>query len=263
MLSLKSRAQIAQMRRAGLVVCDVLDAVEEAARPGVSTLALAEVAERVMTRAGARSAFVGYAPGGRPPYPAVLCTSVNAEVVHGIPNRATVLREGDIISIDFACSLDGLFADAARTVGVGRISAEAQRLIDAAYAALEAGIAMCTEGHRLQDIGHAIERSCAAGNYGVVRDYCGHGIGRAMHEAPQVPNYGSEGRGPRLRPGLVLALEPMLTLGGDEVVEGDDGWTVVTADGALSAHVEHSVALTADGPFVLTRREPTPSAQAL
>jgi methionyl aminopeptidase len=254
MMSLKSREQIAQMRRVGLIVCDVLDAVEEAARPGVSTWRLSEVAERIMTRAGATSTFVGYAPRGKPAYPAVLCTSINAQVVHGIPNRRAVLHEGDILGIDFACSRDGLCADAARTVGVEPISEIARSLIDAAYGALKAGIAVCTADHRLQDIGHAIQQHAESRGYSVVKDFCGHGIGRSMHEAPQVPNYGSSGLGPRLKPGLVLALEPMLNVGSAEVEELEDGWTVVTADGSLSAHVEHSVAITADGPLVLTRR---------
>jgi methionyl aminopeptidase len=254
MMSLKSQEQIAQMRRVGLIVCDVLDAVEEAARPGVSTWELSEVAERIMTRAGATSAFVGYAPHGKPAYPAVLCTSINAEVVHGIPNRRAVLQEGDILGIDFACFHDGLCADAARTVAVGRIGEIARSLIEAAYGALDAGIAACTAEHRLQDIGHAIQEHAQSRGYSVVKDFCGHGIGRTMHEPPQVPNYGRAGLGPRLKPGMVLALEPMLNVGTGEVEELDDDWTVVTADGSLSAHVEHSVAITADGPLVLTRR---------
>jgi methionyl aminopeptidase len=254
MISLKSREQIAHMRRVGLIVCDVLDAVQEAARPGISTWQLGEVAERVMTRAGATSAFLGYAPHGKPPYPSVLCTSINAQVVHGIPQRGAVLREGDLLGIDFACYHAGMCADAARTFGIGPISAPAQRLIEAAYGALEEGIACCTAEHRLQDIGCAIQRYAESRNYSVVKDFCGHGIGRAMHEAPQVPNYGSSGRGARLKPGMVLALEPMLNVGRADVEELEDGWTVVTGDRSLSAHVEHSVAITADGPFVLTRR---------
>jgi methionyl aminopeptidase len=165
-----------------------------------------------------------------------------------------VLREGDILGIDFACFRDGMCADAARTVGIGAISEMARGLIDAAYGALRAGILACTAEHRLQDIGHAIEQYAQSRGYSVVKDFCGHGIGRSMHEAPQVPNYGRAGLGPRLKPGLVLALEPMLNVGGDEVEELEDGWTVVTADRSLSAHVEHSVAITGDGPLVLTRR---------
>src|SRR5689334_14902174 len=173
MITLKNSSQIVLMREVGLIVCDVLDAVQEATRPGVSTWQLSVVAEATMRRAGATSAFVGYAPHGRTPYPSVLCTSVNARVVHGIPRKQDVLQEGDIVGVDFACSKQGLFADAARTIGVGRISEAAQRLIDAAYGALEAGIAQCVPGGRLQDIGAAIQHYAETRNYGVVKDYCG------------------------------------------------------------------------------------------
>jgi methionyl aminopeptidase len=251
---IKSAHEVAKMRRTGLIVADVLDAVEEASKPGVSTWELNDVANKVMTRAGAKSAFLGYAPGGVPPYPAVLCSSRNEIVVHGIPRKDDRLTEGDILGIDFACYKDGYCADAARTFGVGRISAEARRLIDVSWEALEKGIAACAPGQHLQDIGAAVQAHAEAAGFSVVRSFCGHGIGQKMHEEPQVPNVGEKGRGLKLKPGIVLAIEPMINAGGPGIEILDDGWTVVTEDGALSAHVEHSVAVTENGPLVLTRR---------
>jgi methionyl aminopeptidase len=249
---LKNGIEIAKMREAGRVVHAVLDAVERACVPGVTTWDLDRLAAGVLERTGCRSAFVGYAPGGAPPYPAVLCTSRNHEVVHGIPSKAVILAEGDILGIDFACYKDGYCADAARTVAVGVISAPARRLLDVTRQALERAIACCTPDHRLQDIGAAIQDHAAANGYSIVRELVGHGIGQAMHEAPQVPNYGQPGRGLRLRPGLVIAIEPMLNQGGPGVSTLADGWTIVTDDRSLSAHFEHSVAITEDGPVVLT-----------
>lgn len=251
---LKNADELATMRRVGLIVSDVLDAVEAACRPGVTTWELNEIANREMTLAGATSAFLGYAPGGAPPFPAVLCTSVNELVVHGIPDRKTRLQEGDIIGIDFACYKDGFCGDSARTVAVGPISAEAQRLIEVARQSLERAITTCTTVNRLQDIGWAVQSHVEEQGYAVVKSFCGHGIGRAMHERPSVPNYGKPGRGPRLKPGMVLAIEPMVNVQGEDVEVLADGWTVVTKSRRLSAHVEHSVAITENGPFVLTRR---------
>ncbi len=249
---LKSERELAKMRAAGLIVRAVLDAVEAACVPGATTAELNAIAERELRRARATSAFLGYAPGGAPPYPAVLCTSVNAVVVHGIPDRRQVLREGDVVGIDFACHKDGYCADAARTVGVGIVSAPARALIAATQECLERAIRACLPDARLGDLGAAIQGHAETLGYSIVRDFVGHGIGRAMHEPPSVPNHGRQGAGLRLKPGMVLAIEPMLNAGGSAVRVLDDGWTVVTADASLSAHVEHTVAITSDGPRILT-----------
>jgi methionyl aminopeptidase len=249
---IKNEEELAKMREAGRVVAAVLDAVEAACVPGITTAELERIARREMERAGARSAFLGYAPGGAPPYPAVLCTSIDDEVVHGIPDRDRVLREGNLVAIDFACSLDGWCADAARSVAVGVISAPARALLDATRASLERAIAQCMPGKRLGDVGAAIETG--ARGYGLVTAFVGHGIGRRMHEDPQVPNYGVPGHGRRRRPGMTIAVEPMLCAGSGDVRVLDDGWTVVTADGGLAAHVEHTIGITKDGPVVLTLR---------
>lgn len=249
---IKNPRELAAMRDAGRVVAAVLDAVEAACVPGVTTAELERIARRELDRAGARSAYVGYAPGGAPPYPAVLCTSINDEVVHGIPDRRRVLAEGDLIGIDFACYLDGWCADAARTVGVGVISAPARALLDTTRACLERAIAACVPGGRLGDVGAAIQGLAEAHGHGLVRAFVGHGVGRRMHEDPPVPNHGVAGRGARLKPGMTIAIEPMLTLGDGDVRLLDDGWTVVTVDGSLAAHVEHTVAITDGGPVVLT-----------
>jgi methionyl aminopeptidase len=248
---IKSSGELAKMRAAGRIVAAVLDAVELACVPGVTTAELDRIAARELERARARSAFLGYRPGGHgPAYPAVLCTSVNRVVVHGIPSEHERLEEGDVVGIDFACYKDGYCADAARTVAVGVISAPARALLETTRRCLERAIAEVVAGQRLGDIGAAIEAE--AGRYGLVRDFVGHGIGKAMHEPPAVPNHGSRGRGTRLKTGMVLAIEPMLNAGTSAVELLDDGWTVVTGDGSLSAHVEHSVAVTDDGPQILT-----------
>ncbi len=249
---LKNELELARMRQAGRIVAAVLDAVEEACVPGVSTGELNRIAERELLRHGARSAFLGYGPRGAPPYPAVLCTSVNGVVVHGIPSDRELLREGDLVGIDFACHKDGFCADAARTLGVGVISAPARALLETTKLCLERAIAVCAPGYRLGDIGAVIERSAEERGFSIVRDFVGHGIGRRMHEPPDVTNYGTPGRGVRLKPGMVLAIEPMVNVGREEIVIERDGWTVRTADGSLSAHFEHSVAITPDGPRVLT-----------
>ncbi|HEY3595514.1 MAG TPA: type I methionyl aminopeptidase [Polyangiaceae bacterium] len=249
---LKSRREIAKMRETGRVVAAVLDAVESACVPGTTTGELNRIAARELARAKATSAFLGYRQGPGPAYPAVLCTSVNHVVVHGIPSDREALREGDVIGIDFACFKDGFCADAARTVAVGIVSAKAHALIDATRECLNRAIRESIAGHRLGDIGAAVEESAEEGGYAVVREFVGHGIGRAMHEAPGVPNYGRRGSGLRLKPGMVIAIEPMLNVGDGDVQMLADGWTVVTADRSLSAHVEHTVAITEEGPTVLT-----------
>jgi methionyl aminopeptidase len=254
MVTLKSRAEIAKQRDAGLVVCDVLDAVEAACEPGISTFELAEIAEHVMKRGKATSAFLGYAPHGMPPYPSVLCTSVNDVVIHGIPRKDVVLRRGDLVGVDFACFRDGWCADAARTIAVGPPSAAAKKLLDGTRRSLERAIDECRTGRFLRDVSGAVEDALRDDGLGIVREYTGHGIGRAMHEAPSVANHRTPGRGTRLQPGLVLAIEPMATLGSGDTDVLDDDWTVVTADGSLAAHFEHSVAITDGDPIVLTRR---------
>jgi methionyl aminopeptidase len=249
---LKTERDLGKMREAGRVVHAVLDAVEAACAPGATTGELDRVAARTLQRAGARSAFLGYRVGDSPGYPAVLCTSVNEVVVHGIPSDDEALCEGDIVGIDFACFVDGFCADAARTALVGKVRPKTRALVEATAECLERAIAGCVPGRRLGDLGAAIE-DCARGRgYSVVRDFVGHGIGRAMHEPPPVPNYGTEGHGLRLRAGMVLAIEPMLAEGSADVLVLDDGWTVVTADRSLSAHVEHTVAITDAGPRILT-----------
>jgi methionyl aminopeptidase len=249
---LKDKAEIAKMRRAGRIVHATLNAVEAACVPGVSTWELDQIARAALAAHGARSCFLGYGPRGMPPYPAVLCTSVNDIVVHGIPRKDVILAEGDVIGIDFACLKDGYAADAARTVAVGVISQPKRALLDTTREALEHAIACCVPGARLGDVGNAVQEHAEGRGYSVVRDLVGHGIGRAMHEAPSVPNYGKRGLGLRLQPGLVIAIEPMVNAGSGEVHTRADEWTIATDDGALSAHFEHTVAVTEAGPLVLT-----------
>ena len=250
-IEIKTGAQFAKMREAGLVVAHTLAAVAAAVRPGVSTAELDALAEREIRAAGATPSFLGYHG-----YPATICTSVNDQIVHGIPSPARLLAEGDIISVDCGAIVDGWHGDAAVTVGVGTISAEHTALLSACEAALWQGIAQARDGGRLSDISHAVETSIRqAGPYGVVEEYTGHGIGTAMHMDPPVPNYGRPGRGLRLRAGMALAIEPMIMLGDPETLLLDDGWTVITADGSWAAHFEHTVAITADGPWVLTAED--------
>jgi methionyl aminopeptidase len=248
-IEIKTPEQIAVMREAGLVVARTLRVLAEAVRPGVTTADLDALAEAEIRAAGATPSFKGYYG-----YPATICTSVNEEIVHGIPSRQRSLREGDIVSIDCGAIVGGWHGDAAVTVGVGDISAAHADLLRACETALWRGIAQARAGGRLGDISHAVQASVAAsGRYGVVEEYTGHGIGSAMHMDPPVPNLGRPGRGPRLRPGMALAIEPMVMLGSSETVLLDDGWTVVTADGSWAAHFEHTVAITPDGPWVLTQ----------
>jgi methionyl aminopeptidase len=244
----KSESEIAKLRKANLAVAAVLDACEAACKPGASTWELNEIADRVMTKHGATSAFLGYHG-----YPAVLCTSVNEVVVHGIPRKDVVLKDGDIIGIDFGCFIEGFCGDSARTIAIGTVGPEARALIDATRTSLENAIKACVPGNRLQDIGWAVQSHVEPLGYSVVRTFVGHGIGRAMHEDPPVPNYGSPGKGLRLKPGLVLAIEPMVNAGTHEVEVLADGWTAVTKDRRLSAHFEHSIAITEEGPLVLSR----------
>lgn len=249
---LKSRAEIARMREAGRVVGTILEALRAAAAPGVSTGELDDLAAELIEKNRVRSAFRGYAPGGKPPYPGVVCTSINEEIVHGIPSKKRKLREGDIIGLDFGVVREGWYADAAVTVPIGRIAPEVERLVEVTRQALERGIAAAVPGNRIYDIGAAVQAHVESHGYSVVRDFVGHGVGRRLHEEPQVPNYGPGGQGIRIRPGMVLAIEPMVNVGTWEVVELEDEWTAVTADRKLSAHFEHTVAVTEDGPEILT-----------
>ncbi|MEP7113390.1 MAG: type I methionyl aminopeptidase [Ilumatobacteraceae bacterium] len=244
----RSADELREMRAAGRVVAEMHEAIRGAARPGVTTLELDRVARGVLTARNATSNFLDYHG-----YPAVICASVNDEVVHGIPNERP-LQEGDIVSIDCGAIVNGWHGDAAFTMGVGAIDADSQRLIDVADDALLAAIAAMQPGGHLGDVGAAVESVVNAAGYGSPRDYCGHGIGRAMHEEPDVENRGRRGKGPRLEPGVVLAIEPMLIAGGhDDVMVLDDDWTVVTADGSMAAHTEHTVLVTDHGPEILTR----------
>jgi len=243
----KSRDQISLMRRAGKVVAEMHERCRAAAVPGATTLDVDRVARDVIDRRGARSNFLGYHG-----FPAVVCTSPNDVIVHGIPSDGVVLEEGDILSIDCGAIIEGWHADAALTVPIGGIDAESQRLIDVTEASLWAAIEQVVEGKRLGDIGAAVEGLAEAAGFTVVREYVGHGIGTAMHEEPQVPNYGPAGRGLKLKEGIVLAIEPMVNAGGPETEVLGDGWTVVTRDGRRSAHFEHTIAVTEHGPEVLT-----------
>jgi methionyl aminopeptidase len=247
-IRLKSTSEIAKLREANLIVADVLDLLEGSAKPGMSTWELNELAATRLRQLKAESAFLGYHG-----YPAVLCTSVNEVVVHGIPRKDVVLKEGDLLSIDFGAFKDGWCGDSARTVPMGQVSEEAAALIAATRESLDRAIEKCVPGNRLGDIGWAVQSHVEPKGYSVVRQFVGHGIGRAMHEEPHVPNYGEAGKGKRLSAGLVVAIEPMVNAGTQEVVIKEDGWTAVTRDGSLSAHFEHSVAITDDGPIVLSR----------
>jgi len=257
-IQIKTPAQIARMYAAGQVVARTLAALADAVRPGVTTAELDSIAEREIRSAGAVPSFLGYFG-----YPASICASVNQQVVHGIPSPGQRLRAGDIISIDCGAILDGWHGDAAISVGVGEIDPADQALLDACEASMWAGIAQAVAGRRLGDISDAVERSVrGSGDYGLIREYTGHGIGTEMHMEPAVRNYGPPGQGPRLLTGMALAIEPMITRGGREVAELEDGWTVVSVDGSRAAHFEHTVAVTADGPWVLTALEGAESAAA-
>ena len=250
-IQVKSPEQIARMYAAGQVVARTLSVLKEAVRPGVTTAELDAIAEREIRGAGAVPSFLGYFG-----YPASICASVNEQVVHGIPSPEQALRPGDIISIDCGAILDGWHGDSALSVGVGAIDPADQAMLDACEASMWAGIAQAVAGRRLGDISHAVETSVrASGDYGLIREYTGHGIGTEMHMDPVVRNYGPPGQGPRLRAGMALAIEPMITRGERHVAELEDGWTVITTDGSRAAHFEHTIAVTADGPWVLTARD--------
>jgi methionyl aminopeptidase len=243
----KSPEELDRMRRAGRIVAATRERVLAAIRPGVTTAELDAVAGEAIREAGATPSFLGYRG-----FPASICTSINEQIVHGIPGDR-MIEEGDLVSLDFGAIWEGYHADSAVTVFAGEPpSAEAEKLVLVTEEALQAGISTIRAGNRLSDIGHAVQQVAEGAGFSVVREYVGHGIGQSLHEDPQVPNYGEPGRGPELRPGLVLAVEPMVNLGGWETRVLDDQWTVVTADGSLSAHFEHTIAVTEEGPEVLT-----------
>jgi methionyl aminopeptidase len=236
------------MRVAGRVVAEMHARIRDAIRPGVTTAELDRVAREVLDTRGARSNFLHY---GHPPFPAVVCTSPNSVIVHGIPGPYR-LKEGDIVSVDCGAIIDGFHGDAAFTAPVGQVSDEASRLMKVTEESLYAGIEAMVDDNRISDIGHAVQSVAEAAGFSVVREYVGHAIGTAMHEKPEVPNYGPPGRGPKLRPGMVFAVEPMVNVGGAATRVLDDQWSVVTADGSLSAHFEHTIAITDNGPDILT-----------
>ena len=255
MIVCRSSAELERMRQAGRLVGEVLTELASKVAPGVSTGELDALAEKLIRDAGATPAFKGYHG-----YPATICASVNDEVIHGIPSGRRVLQEGDIISIDFGASLDGYFGDSAVTLPVGHVSEEAATLLRVTEEALYKAIERVRPGARVSDIGHAVQQHVEAYGFSVVREFVGHGIGQRMHEEPQVPNYGDPGRGPRLAEGMVLAIEPMVNAGKAAVKVLADGWTAVTRDRSLSAHFEHTVAITAGEPRILTAREvPVPA----
>jgi methionyl aminopeptidase len=248
-VEIKSKDEIALMREAGRIVCEILDELEKAVAPGVTTWELDALAEKLIYQKGAKPAFKGYLG-----FPCCLCASVNDEVVHGIPSKRRKLAEGDLMKLDFGVVYRGFFGDSARTVPVGKVSSAARSLVDATREALHKGIATMVAGNRVGDIGHAVQSYVEARGYSVVREFSGHGIGRKLHEKPEVRNYGQPGTGMKLVPGMVLAVEPMVNMGTHEVELLDDDWTAVTLDHKLSAHFEHTILVTEGGPEVLTRR---------
>jgi len=256
MIVCRSSAELEQMREAGRLVGEVLSELAAAVAPGVSTADLDELAEKRIRQAGATPAFKGYHG-----YPATICASINDEVIHGIPSGRRVLNEGDIISIDVGASLDGYFGDSAVTLPVGQISESAASLLRVTEEALYKAIEAAKSGKRISDIGHAVQKHVDAYGFSVVREFVGHGIGQRMHEEPQIPNYGEPGHGPRLAEGMVLAIEPMVNAGTAAVKVLADGWTAVTRDSSLSAHFEHTVAVTAGEPWILTARDVPVSAR--
>lgn len=247
MIILKSEEEVSKIRVACQIVAETLQYLKENVKPGVTTDDLDRIAEERIIKQGGKSAFKGYRN-----YPATLCASINTEVVHGIPSKRNVLSEGDIIGLDLGAIYDGFYGDAAITVPVGKISEGAEKLIQVTEESLYKGIEQAKVGNRLSDISHAIQVHVESAGFSVVRDFVGHGIGRNLHEEPQIPNYGDPGQGPRLKKGMVLALEPMVNVGGSAVNILSDKWTVVTKDGSLSAHFEHTISITEMGPVILT-----------
>ncbi|MBI3634824.1 MAG: type I methionyl aminopeptidase [Candidatus Rokubacteria bacterium] len=248
MIVLKSPREIEHMRRAGRILADVMDRLRGFIEAGMTTQEIDADVDKFILDRGARSAFKGYRG-----FPATVCISINEEVVHGIPSPSRRIKDGDIVGLDLGCIVEGYYADSAFTLAVGSVPAPVRKLLDVTRESLDLAIAECRPGRRLGDVSHAVQSHVEAHGLGVVRAFVGHGIGRALHEEPQIPNFGDPGRGPLLRAGMVLAIEPMVTMGSWEVKVLDDGWTAVTKDGSLAAHFEHTIAVTEQGPDVLTR----------
>ena len=255
MVSIKSKSEIEKMREAGRVAMLAQKAVEEAIRPGISTWELDKIAEKVMREKGAIPAEKGYPSGvkGVPDFPGSICASVNDEVIHGIPSKRVILKEGDIISVDLVAYKDGFNGDCARTYAVGKIDKVSEKLMEVTKQAFYEGIKYAKKGNRVGDISHAIGEYIHQNGFGVVREFQGHGIGREMHEDPGVPNYGKAGKGMRLEPGMTIAVEPMVMIGSEEILELDDGWTIVTEDGSNAAHYENTILITENEPEILTK----------
>ena len=251
MIIAKSQKDMEKMRAVGELIAEVRETLRSMVAPGVTTLELNGAAEKMMRDAGSIPTFIGYAPHGMVPFPYAICASLNEQIVHGFSNE-TKLKDGDIISLDMACTLDGFVGDTAITVPVGNVSDELKKLIRVTEECLALGIEQCRPNKRVGDIGAVIQEHAESHGYGIVRDYTGHGIGRRMHEAPQIPNYGRAGTREKIRAGYCFAIEPMLNVGTPETRVLSDGWTVITADGKPSAHAEHTIAVTADGPEILT-----------
>ena len=254
MVTIKSEREIKLMREACKVVAQVYDKLEKVIKPGMTTYELDQIAENEMRKLGAIPAEKGYNPGikGVPPYPATLCVSINDEVIHGVPSKHKVIKEGDIVSVDTVALKDGYNGDAARTFAVGKIPKETQRLLDVTKQAFFEGIKYAKVGYRVGDISHAIGEYVRSQGYSVVREFQGHGIGKEMHEDPGIPNYGKAGRGLRLEPGMTLAIEPMVIAGKPNILELEDGWTIITEDGSLAAHYENTILITEKEPEILT-----------
>lgn len=256
MITRKSRAEIEKMRLAGQVVADVHKEILDTIRPGMTTLELDQRAEARIRKAGADPTFKGYQVGSGV-FPATLCISINHEIVHGIPS-SRIIEKGDVVSIDCGATLNGFVGDSAITVAVGGSTAEIDQLLDCTRMSLYKGIDQARPGKRVGDVGYAVESHVRPYGFGVVEDYCGHGVGRRLHEEPQVPNYGIPGTGRRFKSGWCIAIEPMVNLGTHETIALEDGWTVITADHSISAHFEHSIAITDEGPIILTSRGDDP-----
>ncbi len=257
MIVLKSPRELALMRRGGHILADVMERLRTFVEPGLTTQEIDEEVEAYTRQRGAQPAFKGYRG-----FPASVCVSINDEVVHGIPSPHRRVKEGDIIGLDLGCIVEGYYADCALTLAVGDVPPRVRQLLDVTRESLDLAIAECHPGRRLSDISHTVQRHIEAHGFGVVRQFVGHGIGRELHEDPQIPNFGDPGRGPQLKPGMVLAIEPMVTMGHWEVRVLDDHWTAVTVDGSLAAHFEHTIAITERGPEVLTARTGRSGAEA-
>ena len=253
MIIIKSREEIEKIRESSRIVAEVLETLRDFVRPGLTTWALNKKAEEIIRKRKARAAFKGYRPSfGSGPYPAALCVSINEEVVHGIPSLKRVLKEGDIVSMDVGVEYRGYFGDAAITVAVGEVGDRVKELLEVTEGALYRGIEKAQVGNRVGDVSHAIQTYVESHGFSVIKDFVGHGVGKRIHEDPPIPNFGDPGRGPLLREGMAIAIEPMVSMGSGNVKIKDDGWTAVTVDGSWAAHFEHTIALLEEGPRVLT-----------